>query len=178
MKILITVIFIFNIIFSASVEEEKVQWQEGEKLTWAMFKGKPETIGSFVASTNSGISLSFDIRTNGDEVEINYTVSCYFYPNDSWYNKANVNATILAHEQTHFDISELFARKLRKKFEAIPKTVNFKDDAKVIYEKNEEDRVKMQDQFDLETNHSRLKLSEIEWEVYIEKQLALYNDWK
>lgn len=178
MKLLFTIFFVLHTTFGAFVEEEKVLWREGERLSWRMFKGQPETIGSFVASTNSGISLSFGIRTSGDEVIIDYTVSCFFYPEKSWYAKENVNDEILAHEQTHFDISELFARKLRKKFDEIPKNKAFKDAATIVYRKNEEERVLMQDQFDVETDHSRLRDKEVFWEAYVQKQLALYDDWK
>lgn len=178
MKLFIIFYFFLSTLFSPGIEEEKVPWREGKKLTWSMFKGQPENLGNFVASTNSGISLSFGIRTMGDEVQVDYSVQSYFYPNDSWYSSGNVTEIVLAHEQTHFDISELFARKLRQKFDAIPKTKDFKKYAKEIYHKNEEDRVNMQDQFDKQTDHSRLEKVELKWEAFVQDQLERYNDWK
>ena len=178
MKLFLILIIYVTTIFTPVVEDEKIPWREGEKLTWEMFKGNQENVGNFVASTNSGISLSFGIRTIEGKTKVDYDVQSYFYPNNSWYNKDKVNATILAHEQTHFDISELFARKLRAKFYTISRDRNFKEMARTTYKENEEDRVKMQDKFDRETNHSRIELAEIYWESYIEGQLKLYDDWK
>ncbi len=178
MKILITFLIVISAVFAPITDDEKIPWREGEKLTWSMFKGSSSGLGGFVASTNSGISLSFGIRTSGDEVIVDYTIQSYFYPQSSWYKKGNVSPVVLSHEQTHFDISELFARTLRKKFDAIQKDENFKENAKLIYQSNEKKRVRMQDLFDRETDHSRLSEEEIRWEKYIQEQLKLYNDWK
>lgn len=178
MKLFIILSLIINSIYSNNVIEERIPWREGEKLTWAMFKGKPEHVGNFVASTNSGISLSFGVRTIAGEVTVDYTVQSYFYPNRSWYHTEKVNNLILSHEQTHFDISELFARKLRKKFNALPKNRAFNEQAKIVYEKNEKERVALQDEFDEITDHSRNETLELEWEQFIKEQLELYNDWK
>jgi hypothetical protein len=176
--IFVILIVVLSASFSHSAEEEKVLWREGKKLSWNMFKGNPETLGNYVASTNSGVSLSFSMKSRNGEVTIDYTVQSFFYPNASWYVKEKVNPLILSHEQTHFDISELFARKLKEKFATIPRDEDFKEKAQKIYKQNESERLAMQDLFDEETSHSRIEENEIKWEAYIKQQLGLCNDWK
>lgn len=36
----------------------------------------------------------------------------------------------------------------------------------------------MQKLFDKESDHSKIKEKELEWEAFIKKQLEDYNDWK
>lgn len=45
-------------------------------------------------------------------------LAIYFYKNKSWLGKKN-DKQLLAHEQNHFNIGELFARKMRKAFEEL-----------------------------------------------------------
>lgn len=175
---LIICISVFLMSFIPVNDKEKVVWKEGKKLSWAMFKGNPENVSGFVASTNSGISLSFSVATRNDEVSITYTVKSYFYPNDSWYKRGNVNAYILAHEQTHFDISELFARKLKQKFSEIPQDSNFKAKAEKVYKQNEQERVAMQHLYDDESDHSRNETEERAWRIFVAKELKAYDAWK
>ena len=67
---------------------------------------------SFVASTSSGIAYSYR-EVNGDK-RIKINVFCNFYPQKSWQSKNDATDYILKHEQTHFDISELYKRILKK----------------------------------------------------------------
>jgi hypothetical protein len=178
MKLFFLISFVLITVPNFQNTKEKIRWEENKKLTWSDFKGSPKNVSSFVASTNSGISLSFSVTTSNGDTKVDYTVASYFYPNESWYKPDTVNPQILAHEQTHFDISELFARKLKEKFSRIQKDSNFKSEAEVVYKQNEKDRVEMQDRFDEETNHSRIDKKEVAWELYIKEQLQVYNDWK
>jgi predicted secreted Zn-dependent protease len=78
----------------------------------------------------------------------------------------------LNHEQGHYDITEIFARKMRqelsiKKYRR--KNVQVKIEAimnKYIEKKNE-----CQDKYDIETNHSLNTDSQKKWTEYIRSQL-------
>ena len=48
------------------------------------------------------------------EVQLDFEVNAFFYPNESWYKPDVCNNLILSHEQLHFDITELHARKFRQ----------------------------------------------------------------
>ena len=163
---------------AASAKEEKISWTEDRKLTWADFKAVPNGPADYVASTNSGVSFAYSYRERNGVGEIEYTVLGNFYPDLSWYRPTKVSDYILAHEQMHFDISELFARKLRKELSVIPRDKNFKNNAEVIYEQNELDRRKMQSQYDLDTDHSNNKVEEYRWRDLVARQLEAYGSWE
>lgn len=160
-------------------KEERIAWSEDTYLTWADFKGTPENENTYVATTNSGISISFSSKTIDGVKSIKFLITSYFYPQRSWYMEGAVNDVILKHEQTHFDISELFARKLRKKLSVLKADdPDLKQKTQSIYAQNEQERVNYQKLFDWETNHSTVPEEEAIWEKKVADALKAYDDWK
>ena len=85
---------------------------------------------------------------------------------------------ILSHEQGHFDIAEIFARKLHKslsEYNFNKKT--FQQDLKAIYENLMQEKEAMQEQYDRETNHSINKSAQAAWLSKINDLLTLYQDY-
>ena len=159
-------------------EEEKIAWDENRKLRWEDFKGVPNAADDFVASTNSGVSFSVSYREENGEAFLQYTVTANFYPKLSWYRSKDVSKYILAHEQTHFDITELHARKLRKALAEIPQDRSFRDKASILYNKMEAERREMQLQYDADSNHSNIEAEEYRWQDYVKDQLKSFSAWK
>lgn len=158
--------------------EEKIIWEENRKLSWQDFRGIPNGADPYVASTNSGISFSFSLKESSGGTEVDYEVQSNFYPELSWYRPQRVNNYILGHEQTHFDISELYARKLRKKLDSVIALPNFKESAEIVYNQIEFERRKTQRSFDRESDHSNIKQKEYEWRKHIHSQLQAFDAWK
>ena len=80
------------------------------------------------------------------------------------------------HEQGHFDITEIYARKLDnalREYNFNPK--RFKTDLDEIYKDIMEEKEELQNQYDLETDYSRNKEKQTEWLKKIQKELAKYN---
>ena len=177
MQLLSIVILLFFLIPS-EIDEEKIPWNQDRKLTWADFKGVPNGPSDYVASTNSGVSFSYSYRERNGVGEIKFTVVSNFYPDLSWYRPSKISDYILAHEQIHFDISELFARKLRQRLANIPHDRDFKSKAGNVYDQIEADRREMQFQYDVDSNHSNVKEEEFHWRAYIAEQLRVYQRWK
>lgn len=155
-----------------------MRWREDRKLTWDDFRGRPSGSPEYVASTNSGISFSYSYSTKNDKVILEYNVQSNFYPELSWYRNGIVTDYILKHEQTHFDISELYARKLRKKIEEAIFTKNIKEELDAIYSENERQRQQTQHKYDRETEHSKLAEKEFQWRLYVAQELKKYERWK
>lgn len=162
----------------SEVKEEKIIWAEGRKLTWKDFRGVPNGPDSYVASTNSGVSFSFSYRERNGQGSVDFAVVSNFYPDLSWYRPSKVTNYILAHEQMHFDISELHARKLRSLLTDIPHDREFKEASEAIYERMEVERRQMQEQFDMESDHSNNEDAEYRWRKTVAQQLDLYEAWK
>jgi predicted secreted Zn-dependent protease len=80
---------------------------------------------------------------------------------------------ILAHEQAHFDITELIARQLHEALQSyVMNKKTFKQDITRIYNDAVRAKEEMQETYDRETNHSRNKLKQNEWLDRIETLLA------
>ncbi|MEG9328172.1 protein of unknown function [Salinimicrobium catena] len=162
----------------AQLPENRMKWQE-TPLTWNDFSGVPDLHNDFDASTNSGISYSWSLRSSETKAELFYKVRSYFYPDLSWVKPGKDSALLLAHEQLHFDISELHARKLRKIMDGyVP---DLKSDVKEvlerIYEKNENARRQMQEKYDRETRHGQDEAAQEKWEIFIRSKLAEHEEY-
>ncbi len=170
--------FILSLFLFPQNNPEKIMWKENPKLTWEDFRGKAVRSASFVASTNTGISFQYSYSIKNGDINVEYSVDSFFYPEGSWYIPEKVSPYILRHEQAHFDISELHARMLRKNLEGRTFSKKVKSEIEGIYQQVEQKRRAMQNKFDAETDHSRDEAKEIFWQKYIANQLAEYNAWK
>lgn len=170
------VIFISLVLCLIALPEapERIAWEEDRPLTWADFKGNPDYLLSFVATTNSGISHSYSIDSNGFLDKSSSKVLAHFYPTFSWYKPADTTAAILRHEQSHFDITEMYARKLRKRIQDYAFTSNSNEEIKYLYRLTEDERREAQRLFDQETDHSRLQKEELRWAERIKDSLEKY----
>jgi len=88
-----------------------IYWTEGHRLTWDDFEGTPR----YDHDEISAITASGIVHYKGcKDGHINYKIQAYFEKNDSWVKAEALTDHHLKHEQIHFDITELYARRLRK----------------------------------------------------------------
>ena len=150
--------------------EELVQWDPVNKLTWADYKAKPDRSSDAAATTTTYLGIEYNINRQG----FSYKIQCRFSKNRSW--GLHKTAYILSHEQGHFDIAEIFARKLHKsmsEYKFDKKT--YQQDLKRLYENLMKEKEDMQNQYDQETNHSINKTRQAEWLNKIEGLLLEYS---
>ena len=175
-KVLFALAFIFN---GPAITEDVMEWQEGIHLKWSDFKGQPKNLGDIVAITSSGISFKFSIKeTNHMVTGFDTHVQAHFYPNRSWVHKKKSSDHILAHEQLHFDITELHARKFKKDIAFLKISKNVKRDLNAIYERINKEMSAMQKTYDIETNYSRDIVAQSIWQTKIDEALNAYSDYK
>lgn len=164
--------FIFPLFFSLYAEEDFIKWSENRKLTWDDFKAAPQQMGSTVAMTTTHLGFSYSI-TNG---KVTYVIDCQFEKKKSW--GLVKNDWILKHEQGHFDIAEIFARKLNKAVGEYQFNKNtFQKDLDAIYKSVVNEKEKFQQLYDEETDHSRNKARQEEWLNKIEAELKNNKLW-
>lgn len=150
---------------------ESMPWDASKKLTWADFKG-PIPFGAVAAATTaSGISYEYSANLIHHEVKLDFTVTAFFYPNESWYKPKVCDEHILQHEQLHFDISEVFARRMRMKLRNTSFTENVKSEIRKIYKEILQELDELQDKYDWETNFSRNKEAQARWNAQIKEAL-------
>lgn len=158
---------------SADAAIEQLSWNEFYKLQWDDFQGEPDKNSLGDAATSVAIKAKpFLVRK-----KINYDVVAVFNREKSWVRDKSLS--LLAHEQLHFDIAELYARKIRKKVSEL--TADGVDDIKVfnaaihelLQESNEVDL-----QYDLETLHGALSKKQEKWTKNVKEELASLHQYR
>ena len=153
-------------------EEEAILWSAEYRLSWDDFKATPPEMGSVAATTASGISYFFSSTETNGKMEVDFTVRTYFYPQKSWYIPEICNDIILSHEQLHFDISEMFARKMRRQLASTRFTSNIKAEVREIYQQINKELSEFQKRYDTETNFSRNVAQQKAWNAAIKEALG------
>ena len=181
MKNTLLIFYLFFTCIIYSQDDATIIWDTSKKLTWDDFQAEtdPENFGQ--AKTSYSIKIVPETVTV-DENDIiqgyeNMTVQAEFYKNRSW-SLAKFDTVVLAHEQLHFDIAEIYARKIRKKFQenilAKKNTYErFWADYKVLWDECS----RFQNRFDKETNHGRNKEQNKIWRKLVSDELVKFEDY-
>lgn len=175
-KILILICCLFCVQDNAPV----LSWSASKTLSWEDFKAKPNLNDAAVAITASGITFKFSItKTDKNEV-LSFTtnVHAHFYPEQSWYKIEQADSHILGHEQLHFDITELFARKFRYRISQLKLSNNIKSQLKKIHNDINTELSQMQNKYDSETDYSRNFESQTNWGNFISKELEKFSKYQ
>lgn len=155
MRCISVFILLFTMSCSLIRAQEEVPWSPQGKLEWKDFKGDVPLGAKAAATTASGISYSFSTFYEKGEMKVDYQVQAFFYPAKSWYRPQICNDITLLHEQLHFDISEVFARKMDREMSETKFTKNIKQEVRVLYKRILKELDVFQRRYDLETDFSR-----------------------
>ena len=96
-------------------KDDRILWLPDRKLTWKDFKGNPKKDRGTIRAETAG-EITTD-KSYWKEGTPRFDVRCYFLNNESW--TITRDSLTLQHEQIHFDIYELFTRKIRKSFDSL-----------------------------------------------------------
>ena len=165
-------ILIGLILFSAfsfcKGDDDVIVWSKGRKLTWDDYKGKPKPR---FAAASTVYSLGRKVLLQGGKTIAR--IQAYFYCNDSWKKEDWINQSVLDHEQKHFDIVELFCRRMRKQITGMT-FKNFKDAVSKVdslYETHNKEMDKFQDKYDIETDGSMNGDAQRKWNKKIDDEI-------
>ena len=163
------------VLSAQSKSEELIEWSANRRLTWNDYKAKPEPGSGAAASTTTYLGIEYDFSGGG----FSFKISSSFSRDRSWGQ--NKSEYILGHEQGHFDIAEIFARRLNKEMSEYEyNQTSYPQDLKKIYEEVMKDKEDMQNEYDDETDHSINRVKQAEWLKKIEKmleELKKYSDY-
>jgi hypothetical protein len=138
--------------------EEYIPWENERRLSWDDYLCEPKRNTDAVASTSTSLGIAYQVINS----KFTYHITCDFSKTKSW----GLLRTdyILLHEQGHFDITEIFARKL---YEALQhyefNRRTFKRDVNSIYQSIVSEKEEFQQMYDGESDHSRNRKSQYEW---------------
>lgn len=150
-----------------------IEWTENYSLSWSDFNGKPgiEAIG------DAGTAVAIKAKPFMVKNKVHYDVYALFNKNKSWYR--DQSSTLLAHEQLHFDIAELYARKARKKIKELAAAgetdlkVYNREVQKILNESNLVDQ-----RYDVETLHGAMTNKQKEWREKVKAEILALEKYK
>ena len=153
-------------------DDEYIPWLPERRLAWEDFYAEPKRNSEAVASTSTSLGISYQLE---DGVLV-YQVTCNFSKQKSWgLLKTDY---ILAHEQGHFDITEIAARRLHGALIQYEfKADSYKQDINALYRIIVKDKENMQAEYDHITDHSRNRRLQREWQEKIKMMLEETKEW-
>ena len=163
-------------------EGSVIDWDKWIKLNQSNFKASSKGSPGFAVATTAS-AFGFSIVDNNGSISGNIYVR--FYCEKSWWNPeykdSDILDDILEHEQLHFDICELYGRKLYKEIIILRNSGRLTEKyIDRLYDKIEKQYSDYQDKYDKETNHSIDRTEQAKWNRRIKKELAqlsIYSDY-
>ena len=168
---------LFFVLFKTNDSEKssKIYWHQRNAVTWNDFRKTAHLSGNEAAQISTGIQYSVKMENK----TLSFVVRSYADKKNSFYIKKKKSDRLLKHEQGHFDICEIFARKLRKQLMAKPfKQKSLNSEAEKIYKKTIKGMNKFQHLYDKETNHSIDTTMQNKWNTKIAKMISELEPYK
>ena len=171
-KIIIAVLLMISGIVNAQLspnikkfKNDTIVWHPDSLLQISDFKGKPK--GTAQGATYAGLFL-YQKEVDGN---LNFFVEAVFLKSKSFV-KSN-SEYVLKHEQLHFDIAELYARKLRQKISLMnfKKVNNLVPTIDGMYKKYSQDMFNEEDKYDNQTEHGLNAAKQKMWADNVQKEL-------
>lgn len=159
----------FLFAFSDVKDKDIITWSTNRKLSWDNFQGKPKENSNYSANTHASFHRICKVK--------NDTVYCEilteFRISKSWVKTEKKTEYLLNHEQRHFDIAEYISRCFRENMatyqvKSISTYPSEMDSLKLVYHERFNS---IQERYDEETNHSKIKDKQLEWNDRIDSLL-------
>ncbi len=167
-------VFCWTLFASVDSDSDIIYWDGVERLSWSDFEAAPRMdIEEIFALTSSGI---IDYKGCKDGI-INYKFRAYFEKDESWVKQEAHTDYHLAHEQLHFDITELYARKLRKLLSELEFKCGEEKRFESFVAATLENWYNEQRNYDIMTRHSLNKEMQREWHYRIKMELSLLDNF-
>lgn len=169
-RIFLLFLFVLPICVEAQINRNQlIYWSRERKLQWSDFRYR-EPLSIYTAGASTAISVSVDPYEE-DHLP-NYEIRFRFNRGLSWTNDS-ISHELLRHEQYHFDIYELYARRIRAKIldlreEGITEKEAYTSEITRLLE---ECRL-FQEEYDKQTAHGFLRTNQESWEVYVDQLLS------
>lgn len=162
---------IFTMASSYGQQARHLAWSSKAPLQWVHFQGKPETDDQVHgAVTYAGIEVLVDqvLFPSGN---IRFKAHAIFDQKRSWVKKGQPDSALLAHEQLHFDITEVYARKLMHKLNELRLSKKDKALVKKWQKRYQEAQLNAQKLYDRESVHGLHFEQQQAWRTLIDAEL-------
>ncbi len=154
--------------------DQAFAWSTRRRLAWDDFQGSPPSEGSEGAKTSYTLYSAW--KCKGDVFE--FRVIAGFRPRDSWVKAIVLNdsaqrRSVLRHEQTHFDLAEVHARRMWRVFRDLSRPCA-KADAELngLAQRLAQEEKAEQRRYDGETDHGLLADQQAAWSRDVARRLG------
>ncbi len=168
--------FFLSIALSAQ-GPEAIEYSRTGNFTWSLFKGKinPQHIAQMGKNTGAVTVSSLSYTTvKFTPTAVILKVTAKFHPTESWtrYPKLHNPGHALNHEKRHFDLCEIYARKIRQRLSETQFTRrNLNANLKTIFAELTKEHADEQIIYDHETEHSIDPEQQVIWNKIIDSRL-------
>ena len=149
----------------------EISWSENRKLSWDDFKGEVSEKSSF--DTESYCSIIYQTSLVSVFTKAKLVVTNTFDCTKTWVRADKKTDSILNHEQRHFDLCEVYTRKL--KAELTKQNIHASSGKAIdeVFLEFEKQYNEAQRKYDEETHHGTEVIAQSGWDSYIDLQLGL-----
>lgn len=147
--------------------ETLIRWNSQRLLTSANFQGETDK-RPFQAGTYTGIRQF--VRISPWTGKATLTIECIFDCRLSYFKPSDADSFVLAHEQVHFDIAEVYARKLRKMIREDFRTYDeYTEKRSEVFGGIQKELFRKQDEYDAEV-YSDISMQQ-KWNEWVRNEL-------
>lgn len=160
--------------------KDVLYWDENVLLSWEDFKINFDLDIVHHAQSATGIYSFWECNDNHYE----FIVGCVFDRTKSWvkywvkFDRKNTSQ-LLNHEQTHFDLTEVYARKIRYALSTVPDPCRkSQSEMKAIVNKLLEEFKTEEKRYDSATKHGRDTDKQLLWDKNVYRMLEMLDQYK
>lgn len=168
------IFLIIVLCFFCNPKSDMILWTSHTQITWSDFQGVPPNEKGLKLAVSSVKIVVEGVEYYEGETP-NYVVMSYFNKKRSW--SVTTSEKSLLHERLHFDITEIYSRKIRRTIKNL-KDEGEKDENvyKEAYRKLLKDHGEAQDRYDKEVYFNKVKQQE--WVDNFHKELEELKDYE
>lgn len=164
--------FLILLVFSAQAHAQDIAWSVSNPLSVQDFKGKPDASVPYFAMTYSRIGQKMALENGVLRIEVTH----FFDPVRSWMRKEKADSALLQHEQLHFTLSEVYARRVQQKLKTITPVKNLQAAIRSVVEEELRTMNEQQDAYDRETKHGTNTAEQLRWSQKIAEMMRQTPD--
>ncbi|MCC8424360.1 DUF922 domain-containing protein [Mucilaginibacter sp. UR6-11] len=155
----------------SAANAQQIKWDKNRPLTWDDFKGPVDMNSPHDAVTSCQVAYNYHCRHIDSVYVVTVAINSWFDCQASWAVKRMENEDILKHEQVHFNIHELYMRRLAAAFKAARFTADYRREVRWIFDDVMREARAAQTKYDEQTEHSRDAKLQAYWDSYVQTQL-------
>jgi hypothetical protein len=162
-----------------AASEDTLPWSAARPLRWSDYRGRPPAGRDEAAATVAGLLWGF--RCVDDAFTLHMAAS--FFPDRSWVNplvfvQPGANLRTLQHEQTHFDLTEVYARLTRQFFVQLRRPCDrTEDELTVMGQRFVREEFSAQRRYDEETANGRDGPAQARWDHQVHERLEVLRSF-